>query len=188
MKKYWRITVWMLIILASVSACQDSAPEPQAEGGSELSLEIDSSAFEAGGNIPARYTCDGEDISPSLSWSEPPTGTESLTLICDDPDAPIGIWNHWVLFNLLPTARSLPENVPPDEIVAGVGVHGFNSWRRTGYGGPCPPKGSDHRYLFKLYALDTGLDLQAGASKQDVEKAMEGHILAEGQLVGRYGR
>ena len=153
-----------------------------------MELELVSSAFQTGGTIPRQYTCDGKDISPPLSWSEPPSSSESLALICDDPDAPAGTWDHWVLFNIPAAARSLAEGVPGSQSVEGVGMHGSNSWGVVGYGGPCPPKGPAHRYLFKLHTLDMRIDLQAGASKQDIEQAMAGHILAEGQLVGVYGR
>lgn len=179
---------WLLLVLCALAACQGGAEEPQVPDVSGMDLPVESSAFRAGEDIPVRYTCDGDDVSPPLSWSEPPAGTQSFALICDDPDAPAGTWTHWVLFNLPATARSLPEGIPPRDVVEGVGVHGSNSWRRVGYGGPCPPGGAAHRYEFKLRALDTALDLPAGASKEDLEGAMEGHILAEGQLMGRYGR
>ena len=178
----------MLLILSVLAGCQGKQPERQIQEGTGTALPIESDAFEAERTIPQRYTCDGEDLSPPLSWAEPPSGTLSLVLICDDPDAPIGTWDHWVLFNIPATARSLPEEVPADPIVEGAGVHGSNSWDRLGYGGPCPPKGGAHRYYFRLYALDTKLDLEPGAGKKDVEKAMQGHILAQGQLMGRYGR
>jgi Raf kinase inhibitor-like YbhB/YbcL family protein len=177
----------MLAILAVLSAC-GSQPEQPAEEEVAMELQVESSAFEDGATIPVRYTCDGEDISPPLSWSEPPAGTESLVLIGDDPDAPAGTWVHWVLFNLPATARSLPEGLPAGEVVEGGGVQGNNGWMRLGYGGPCPPRGSTHRYPFKLYALDTTLELDAGASKKDVEEAMAGHILAQGQIMARYER
>lgn len=179
---------WLLLILAVLSACQGEQPQQPAPQGTEVELAIESSAFEMEGTIPQQYTCDGEDVSPPLSWSEPPAGTQSLVLVCDDPDAPIGTWDHWVLFNIPAAVRSLPEGVAADEVIEGVGVHGTNSWRRLGYGGPCPPEGPAHRYYFKLYALDVALGLDPGADKQDVEKAMTGHILAQGQLMARYGR
>jgi Raf kinase inhibitor-like YbhB/YbcL family protein len=183
-----KVGTWLLLILAVLSACQGEQPQQPEPPGTELELAIESSAFEMEGTIPKRYTCDGGDVSPPLSWSEPPAGTQSLVLICDDPDAPIGTWDHWVLFNIPAAVRSLPEGVAADEVIEGVGTHGTNSWRRLGYGGPCPPEGPAHRYYFKLYALDTALDLDPGADKQDVEKAMTEHILAQGQLMARYGR
>jgi hypothetical protein len=186
MRRYVQIGAGILLILAALSACQGTQPELQTGPGTALQLE--SSAFEDQGAIPQRFTCDGEDLSPPLSWSEPPTGTQSLVLLFDDPDAPVGTWDHWTLFNIGATLRSLPEGIPADAVVTGIGMHGSNSWRRLGYGGPCPPKGRTHRYFFKLYALDTLLDLGTGAGKAEIEKAMKGHVLAQGQLMGRYGR
>ncbi|KKL66619.1 hypothetical protein LCGC14_2143140, partial [marine sediment metagenome] len=120
-------------------------------------------AFGNGDPIPTKYTCDDQDISPPLQWGDPPEGTRSFALICDDPDAPVGTWVHWVLYNLPASARDLPEAVPSDAELSGGGRHGQNSWRRPGYGGPCPPGGT-HRYFFKLYALDDELDLAAGVA------------------------
>jgi Raf kinase inhibitor-like YbhB/YbcL family protein len=157
------------------------------EGGQAMAFELTSSAFAAGEAIPRRYTCDGDDISPPLAWGDPPAGTQGFALISDDPDAPVGIWVHWVLFNLPADARALPEAVPADADLADGSRHGNSSWRRPGYGGPCPPSGT-HRYFFKLYALDTVLDLKAGSSKEELLKAMEGHILAETELMGTYSR
>jgi len=137
--------------------------------------------------IPARYTCDGKDISPPLNWSEVPEGTQSFALICDDPDAPIGTWVHWVVYNIPDNVTAFPENVPPHKSVMGNILQGMTDFRRIGYGGPCPPRGT-HRYYFKIYALDTMLNLPAGATKRELLRAMEGHILVEGQLMGRYGR
>ncbi|RME48616.1 MAG: YbhB/YbcL family Raf kinase inhibitor-like protein [Caldilineae bacterium] len=148
-----------------------------------MAFVLTSSAFGMGEKIPVRYTCDGEDISPPLQWSDPPAGTQTFTLIMDDPDAPVGVWDHWLLFNLPAGTRALPEKATPP---AGS-VDGKNSWGRTGYGGPCPPRGT-HRYFFKLYALDTSLNLPAGASKKDLLRAMEGHILAQAELMGTYAR
>ncbi|MDA2930842.1 YbhB/YbcL family Raf kinase inhibitor-like protein [Acidobacteria bacterium AH-259-O06] len=137
--------------------------------------------------MPPRYTCDGEDISPPLKWSDPPENTKSFALIADDPDAPVGTWVHWVLYNLPAETRGLPEAVPGEAELADGSRQGQNSWRRLGYGGPCPPGGT-HRYFFKLYALKAALDLAAGASKEQVLQAMEGQILAQTELMGRYSR
>lgn len=148
-----------------------------------MTFELTSSAFAGGQPIPSRYSCDGEDISPPLEWSEPPAGTQSLALIMDDPDAPAGTWDHWLLFNLPGGSRSLPEQAgTPDGSVAGQ-----NSWGRTGYGGPCPPRGT-HRYFFKLFALDTTLTLPAGTNKAQLLRTMEGRILAQAELMGTYAR
>ena len=152
-----------------------------------MAIEVTSSAFLEGEMIPARFSCDGEDVSPPLAWSGVPDTAQSLALICDDPDAPVGTWDHWVLFNLPADAAELPEAAPAEPTLASGAVNGKNSWGRLGYGGPCPPGGT-HRYFFYLYALDTRLSLEPGATKAQLRQAMEGHILAEGQLMGRYQR
>jgi hypothetical protein len=152
-----------------------------------MKITVKSSAFQNGDMIPSKYTCEGADISPPLEWTAPPKGTQSLALISDDPDAPMGTWIHWVFYNLPPTVTSLPEAVPPLPTLKQGGVHGMTSFMRLGYGGPCPPTGT-HRYFFKLYALDIQLDLAPGATKKDLLDAMKGHILAEGELVGKYKR
>ena len=152
-----------------------------------MAFELTSTAFGQGEPIPRRYTCDGEDISPPLQWSDPPQGTQSFALIADDPDAPMGTWVHWVLYNIPAQARSLPEAVSSDAELPDGSRHGQNSWRRLGYGGPCPPSGT-HRYFFKLYALDAQLDLAAGTNKKQLLRAMEGHILAQAELMGTYTR
>lgn len=153
-----------------------------------MTLQIRSTAFSEGGMIPRRYTCDGEDVSPPLTWSGIPEGTRSLVLIADDPDAPVGTWVHWVLYDIPPTLNGLPEGIAKIPSVQGVGTQGTNDFRRIGYGGPCPPRGPAHRYFFKLYALDISLNLKPGASKADVERAMKGHILAQAQYMGTYHR
>jgi len=153
-----------------------------------MALELKTTAFAAGGAIPKKFTCDGPDVSPALSWGDAPAGTQSFALIMDDPDAPVGTWVHWVLYDLPATTRELPEGVPTDGQLASGARQGTNDFRKLGYGGPCPPSGPAHRYFFKLYALDTKLNLKAGASKADLEKAMKGHVLAQAELMGRYGR
>ncbi len=153
-----------------------------------MTFTLESKAFGHGGDIPRKFTCEGNDISPALSWSEPPAGTKSLALITDDPDAPAGTWVHWVFYDLEPQLRELPEGIAKAEEVPGVGKQGLNDFRKVGYGGPCPPPGKPHRYFFKLYALDSKLGLRARATKQDVEKAIQGHVLGQAELVGRYKR
>lgn len=153
-----------------------------------MSIHLTSSAFGEGERIPAKHTCDREDLSPPLRWSGVPQEAQSLVLIMDDPDAPMGTWVHWVLYDMSPALTSLPEGLASTATLAGIGVQGVNDFRRSGYGGPCPPRGSEHRYFFKLYALDTTLDLGPGKTKAEVERAMQGHVLAQGQLMGRYGR
>lgn len=148
---------------------------------------LTSSAFKQGETIPHVHSCDGQDSSPPLSWGEPPAGTRSFALIMDDPDAPVGVWVHWVLYNLPAACRELPGGVRPDAVRPDGSRHGHNSWRKLGYGGPCPPFGK-HRYFFKLYALDAMLDLPTGATKAELLKAMEGHILIETELMGTYAR
>lgn len=153
-----------------------------------MSLELNSPDFSSGGVIPKQFSCDGGDLSPALAWNAPPPATQAFALIADDPDAPVGTWVHWVLFDLPPTLRSLPQNFPKDPQAADGSRNGANDFDKIGYGGPCPPAGKPHRYFFKLYALDTKLNLKAGATKKDVERAMQGHILAQGEYMGRYSR
>jgi Raf kinase inhibitor-like YbhB/YbcL family protein len=150
-----------------------------------MAITLTSTAFSEGAPIPSDYTCDGADISPPLAWSEVPSGTQSLALIVDDPDAPRGTWVHWVLYNVPATVTELPPNVPLERSLPNGAKQGRNDFGKIGYGGPCPPRGT-HRYYFKLYALDTQLALDAGATKQELLDAMAGHILAEGQLMGTY--
>lgn len=153
-----------------------------------MAFQISATAFSAGESIPRKFTCDGSDVSPALNWTDPPAATLSFALIMDDPDAPVGTWVHWVLYDLPPGARDLPENVAKQEQLPTGARQGRNDFRKIGYGGPCPPPGKPHRYFFKLYALDTKLDLKSGASKADAEHSMQGHILAQSQLIGRYSR
>lgn len=150
-------------------------------------IELRSSAFRNSEMIPAEYTCDGADISPSLEWTGVPAGTKSLVLISDDPDAPAGDWVHWVLYDLPPGLTGLAPGIPAADRIPGGGVQGRTDFGKVGYGGPCPP-GGIHRYFFKLYALNTVLNLAPGATKKQVEKTMQGHVLASGELMGRYQR
>ncbi len=189
--------VGLVMLLWLVTACGGTpAPSPTAtpvppiptpQGTLTASFRLTSAAFGYGAPIPRRYTCDGEDISPPLSWSAPPEGTRSFVLICDDPDAPAGTWVHWVLYNIPAGARELAEGLPAEAELADGSLNGVNSWSRLGYGGPCPPGGT-HRYFFKLYALDVPLALESGLAKPQVLEAMEGHILAETTLMGTYRR
>ena len=165
------------------------AGKPKQEGGSTMGLEITSSAFDDQGTIPKQYTADGQDVSPPLSWSGVPEGSQSLAMICDDPDAPVGTWVHWVIWNIPGEETGLKEAISPREReLANGAAQGTNDFRKIGYGGPAPPRGPAHRYFFKLYALDTSLNLGPGAKKDELERAMQGHVLAEAELVGRYGR
>ncbi len=179
---------YFLMAFSIFCFCQNKKQSlPQKEEEKKMDIEITSTAFDEGGMIPAKYTCDGPNISPPLAWSSVPENTVSIALICDDPDAPMGTWVHWVLFNLPPETKELPEDLPPKEIVSNGAKQGKNDSRRIGYSGPCPPGGT-HRYYFKIYALDTKLDLEPGVVKKELVKAMGGHILGEGQLMGRYQR
>lgn len=188
----------LIIILAAILGACAPNPEPteftgpvleegqqadpsQGEGEGPMRMALTSPAFNNGEPIPERFTCDGEDISPELDWFGIPEGTVSLALIMDDPDAPVGTWVHWVLYNLPMDLTGLRESM------TGVGVDGNNSWNRTGYGGPCPPSGT-HRYYFKLYALDVNLDLEPGADKKALLAAIEGHVIGQAELMGTYSR
>ncbi|MFO7971477.1 MAG: YbhB/YbcL family Raf kinase inhibitor-like protein [Desulfobacterales bacterium] len=172
---YWG--VFFTIIFATL-------PVSRVEGGT---MELTSMAFSEGAMIPGKYTCDGADVSPPLNWGALPPGTKSLALICDDPDAPVGTWVHWVYYDIPAEREGLPENIATDERPAQGGTQGINDFRKIGYGGPCPPGGT-HRYYFKLYALDTILNLSAGATKKQVLKAMENHVIGQTQLMGKYRR
>jgi len=174
-----------VVALAAAASCTAK----ESKGGAPMSLVLSSTAFAHQGEIPARYTCEGQDASPPLSWTGLPDGTKSVALIVDDPDAPDPAaprmtWVHWVLYNMPPGAKGLPEAVRSEELPAGT-MEGVSDFKRTGYGGPCPPIGR-HRYFFKLYALDAVLPKMVTPTKAQVEKAMSGHVLAQGELVGTY--
>jgi Raf kinase inhibitor-like YbhB/YbcL family protein len=151
-------------------------------------MKLTSTALQQGETIPKHYTADGTNVSPPLRWTEPPAATQSLALVCTDPDAPRGTWTHWVLYNLPATARDLPEAVPTTGELADGVRQGRNDFGKLGYGGPAPPRGKPHRYVFTVYALDAASDLGEGATRQQLEAAMKGHILATGQLTGTYQR
>ncbi len=185
------LTAALLIASCGISGKKQPTATKQKETAmttdSSLRIVLTSPAFKEGEAIPKQYGCKGVDISPPLQWSNIPEKTKTLALIVDDPDAPMGTWVHWVFFNIPTSATGLPENVPTKDALADGAVQGKNDFRNYGYGGPCPPGGT-HRYFFKLYALDTALQLKAGCTKAELLKAMAGHILAEGQLMGRYSR
>jgi hypothetical protein len=163
---------------------QNPSPTPQT---SNRGITLTSSAFKEGEQIPRQYTCDGVNVSPPLEWTGVPKTAQTLAIIADDPDAPSGTFTHWVLYNLPSETMGMVENVPATEDLKGGGHQGENDFKQMGYGGPCPPSGR-HRYFFKLFALDYELPLKTGAKKADVEKAMEGHIIGQGQLMGTYHR
>ena len=183
-----------LLALTAIPGCGRTDPLPPEDPG-RMTIKLGSSAFTDGGMIPKTFTCDGSGISPPLEWSGVPASARSLALICDDPDAPMGTWSHWVVFNLPPETQSLGEGIPGGEMVevaagtesAGKARQGKNDFTRTGYGGPCPPSGT-HRYFFRLYALDAELKLTSTATRADVLEAIKGHIVAEGRLMGKYQR
>lgn len=156
-------------------------------GGNAMALTLTSSAFTNKSAIPSKYTCDGNDTSPPLAWSNAPAGTKSFALISDDPDAPSGTWVHWVMWNIPSSATSLSEGIAKTAALSDGTKQGINDSRRPGYGGPCPPSGT-HRYFFKLYALDTVLDLQPNTTKPQLESAINGHVLGQTELMGTYSR
>lgn len=151
-------------------------------------MELKSAAFQPDADIPRKYTCDGTDVSPPLRWENAPSGAKAFALIADDPDAPVGTWVHWVIYDLPGETRELAEGVATSETLSSGARQGTNDFRRVGYGGPCPPSGPAHRYFFKLYALDAPTNLKPRATKQQLLEAMKGHIRAEAQLMGRYKR
>ncbi|HZD43504.1 MAG TPA: YbhB/YbcL family Raf kinase inhibitor-like protein [Methanomicrobiales archaeon] len=153
-----------------------------------MAFRISTGAFTDGAKIPEKYTCSGADVSPALSWSEPPEGTKSLALTLEDPDAPGGTWYHWLLWNIPGHAGGIGEHAAPTDELPGGMVQGRNSFGKTGYGGPCPPQGHMHRYVFHLYALDRMLTLPAGATHLELEHAMRGHVKGEAQWMGRFER
>jgi Raf kinase inhibitor-like YbhB/YbcL family protein len=151
-----------------------------------MAFRLTAAAFRNGEFIPEEFTCDGPDISPALEWTEPPAGTESLAVIVDDPDAPAGTWVHWVLYDIPGDTRKLEDGIAKDRHLLNGARQGRNDFGKIGYNGPCPPKGGPHRYFFKLCALDKQMNLKAGASKAELERAMKGHLLAEAEVVGRF--
>lgn len=159
-----------------------------ASGAPSSRLELTTTAFRAGGTIPETFTCSGANMSPALTWTAGPPRTVSFALIVDDPDAPGGTWVHWVVYDLPATMRQLPKHIRPGEVITSGGRQGDNDFPTNGYGGPCPPPGKPHRYFFRLYALDTLLDLHGQVHRRDVDAAMKGHILAQGELMGTFGR
>jgi len=153
-----------------------------------MSLTISSPSFTNGDAIPKKFTCDGPDVSPQLTWTDPPAGTKTFALLADDPDAPAGNWNHWAMWNLPANVRSLPEGVKKNTHLPDGSEQGMNDFHKPGYNGPCPPAGKPHRYFFKLFALDTKVSLNSEAGKPELEAAMKGHILAKAEWMGTYKR
>ncbi|HUU75353.1 MAG TPA: YbhB/YbcL family Raf kinase inhibitor-like protein [Methanoregulaceae archaeon] len=151
-------------------------------------ISVSSDAFLEGERVPSRYTCSGKNVSPALSWGEPPEGTKSLALICDDPDAPSGLFTHWVLYDIPPDRRGLPEGVKKAPVLDDGSRHGVNNFGKIEYSGPCPPPGKPHRYFFRIFALDTLLNLRSPADRRTVDNTMKGHVLATGELMGTFAR
>ena len=153
-----------------------------------MAFELTSSAFKSGDPIPRRYTCEGEDLSPPFHWTVPPAATKSLVIIADDPDAPVGTWVHWVIYDLPLDLQALTEGVPVKDRLPNGALQGLNDIKRISYGGPCPPPGKPHRNYFTLYALDTELAVSSGLTKLQLLNEMSGHILASDELIGTYQR
>jgi Raf kinase inhibitor-like YbhB/YbcL family protein len=185
----WGIIIFLLAL--ALAGCSNRSSQPvknsNATPKEEMKLKISSAAFQDGSQIPSKYTCDGANVSPPLQWSGVPQSAKTIVLICDDPDAPAKTWVHWVVYDLPAGATTLPEALPANEKPAIGGKQGKNDFGKIGYGGPCPPSGT-HRYFFKLYAIDTETSLEPSASKDQVLKTIEGHILAQGELIGKYKR
>jgi Raf kinase inhibitor-like YbhB/YbcL family protein len=181
------ILTLVLMMVGCAQAPQPAAPQPATQKENQMGFKLTSTSFKEGQPIPRQHTCDGVNVSPALEWSGAPRAAKTFAIICDDPDAQSGTWVHWVLYNLPADRIGLVENVPATEKVPGDGLQGTNDFQKIGYGGPCPPSGT-HHYFFKLYALDAELSLKAGATKAEVLKAMEGHTLAQTQLMGTYHR
>jgi Raf kinase inhibitor-like YbhB/YbcL family protein len=151
-----------------------------------MAFELKSTAFQHGESIPEKYTCKGVNISPPITWTGSPQGTKSFALICDDPDAPFITWVHWVIYGISSNVNELPEGIAKEKTIEGIGIQGKNSFRKIGYGGPCPPGRKAHRYFFKLYALDIALDLKPGIKKKELMNKIKDHIIEKAELMGRY--
>ena len=177
---FFSVVLTILFLFTDVSQCQQ-------KGETKMSIQIISTAFTEGGMIPKIYTCEGKDISPPLTWSNLPDGTKSIALINDDPDAPMGTWVYWVVYNIPSSETGLKGGIPSEKVLTNGTKQGTTDFRRVGYGGPCPPS-STHRYFFKIYALDIMLELEPGVTKGQLLTAMEGHILGTCQLIGKYKR
>lgn len=184
----WLLAGWLV---AQVACSKSEGPATPAASEAEkvaMIIQITSSAFSEGNPIPVEYTCDGSDVSPDLKWASVPANAKSLALVCEDPDAPSGTFVHWVIWGIAPGDGQLAKSTPATATLASGGRQGRNGFGTTGYRGPCPPKGAPHRYFFRLYALDTAIDEPPGASREQVDRAMKGHIIAEGHLMGMYQR
>ena len=173
----------LIVVLALVAPA-----EVRGQNASSSKIELKTTSFTPDGFIPKRFTCEAADVSPALAWTDPPTGTQSFAIIEDDPDAPSGTFVHWLVYDLPATYRRLGEALSGNDQMPGGGRQGTNDFSRTGYSGPCPPPGRPHRYFIRLYALDVRLDLRPAATRNELEAAMKGHILAQAELMGRFQR
>lgn len=188
-----RASAFTILLSLTLPGCgasrQPRSPDPPGKQSSDQKSEIKvtSVAFKEGQPIPRQYTCNGVNVSPPIEWSGVPKAAKTIAVVADDPDAPAGTWVHWVLYNLPAENIGLVENVPADETLKAGGFQGKNDFEKIGYGGPCPPSGT-HHYFFKVYAVDAELPLKAGATKADLETALSGHVMTQGQLMGTYQR
>jgi Raf kinase inhibitor-like YbhB/YbcL family protein len=190
LKAWWTLPFCLALLMRSAVGPAESVvtAAPPSHGGAAMGFTLTSTAFSSGGNIPAKYTCEGQDASPPLAWSNPPEGARNFALIADDPDAPAGIWVHWVIYDIPATVHVLSEGLAKTDEIPGLAKQGINDFRRPGYGGPCPPPGKPHRYFFRLYALNSALNLKPQASRSDVDRAMQGKIVGKAELMGKFKR
>ena len=173
----------IMVVLALVAPA-----EVRGQQAASSKIELKTTSFTPGGFIPKRFTCEAADVSPALAWTDPPLGTQSFAIIEDDPDAPSGTFVHWVVYDLPAAYRKLPEALSRNDQMPDGGRQGTNDFSRTGYSGPCPPPGRPHRYFIRLYAVDAILNLRPAATRKEVDAAMQGHILAQAELMGRFAR
>jgi Raf kinase inhibitor-like YbhB/YbcL family protein len=189
-----KVLLAMLILFAAFRSPAASAQNQQSsnrmgkDGRAAMMIQLSTNSFKPGGAIPTKFTCSGADLSPQLSWSAPSPAAKSVALIVDDPDAPAGTWNHWLLYNIPPSVHELPEDQLRTLELSNGAIQGKNDFGNVGYNGPCPPPGKPHRYFFRLYALDTRLDLKSGADRRTLDHAIKGHVMGEGELMGTFGR
>lgn len=188
-------TALIVFVIMLLAGCQSGGQTATAQksssdksGDSNMTFSLQSPSFSNGSPIPRKFACEGSDSSPALQWDNFPANTQSLALIVDDPDAPAGTWTHWVVYDLPPNARQLPEGAPKQPSLADGGAQGTNDFGKIGYGGPCPPPGKPHRYFFKLYALNAKLNLKPGATRAQVEQAMQDHVIGKAEWMGTYQR
>lgn len=167
---------------------ESASESPELKDTEIKKLTVTSSSFRNGEFIPRKHTCDGRDKSPALRWDPIPKGTQSFVIIADDPDAPNGTWTHWILYDMPPTINFIPKGFPPIKKLANAEKHGLNDFAKLGYAGPCPPLGEEHRYYFRVYAVDKMFGFDASKSREEIDQAIEGHVLAKGELMGRYKR